>query len=151
MGSIFSSPSFHETFRKNQEYISEMNRIKMERWIQMHYMIKQREMAKEIAKNRELFFWLSAFYGVTTTGLISRFRRLKRPAILAPLIPMSFVLGYYADLAYGTKVHRINAEAEMIMNHEEELLEWPSGIPTVSEIDQARIETDERVFLHPQN
>lgn len=123
----------------------------MERWIQMHYMIKQREMAKEIAKNREMFFWLSAFYVVTSTGLISKFRRMKRPAILAPLVPMTFVIGYYADLAYGTKVHRINAEAEMIMNHEEELLEWPSGIPTVSEIDQARIETDERVFLHPQN
>uniref|UniRef100_A0A336M880 CSON010997 protein n=1 Tax=Culicoides sonorensis TaxID=179676 RepID=A0A336M880_CULSO len=150
MGSIFSTPSFHETFRKNQEYISEMNRIKMERWIQMHYMIKQREMAKEIAKNRELFFWLSAFYAVTSTGIISRFRRMKRPAILTPLVPMTFVLGYYADLAYGTKLNRINAEAEMIMNHEEELLEWPSGIPTVSEIDQARIETDERVFLHPQ-
>lgn len=123
----------------------------MERWIQMHYMIKQREMAKEIAKNREMFFWLSTFYVVTSTGLISKFRRMKRPAILAPLVPMTFVIGYYADLAYGTKVHRINAEAEMIMNHEEELLEWPSGIPTVSEIDQARIETDERVFLHPQN
>lgn len=123
----------------------------MERWIQMHYMIKQREMAKEIAKNREMFFWLSTFYVVTSMGLISKFRRMKRPAILAPLVPMTFVIGYYADLAYGTKVHRINAEAEMIMNHEEELLEWPSGIPTVSEIDQARIETDERVFLHPQN
>lgn len=123
----------------------------MERWIQMHYMIKQREMAKEIARNRELFFWLSAFYGVVGTSLISKFRRMKRPAILAPLVPMTFILGYYADYAYGTKVHRINAEAEMIMNHEEELLEWPSGIPTVSEIDQARIETDERVFLHPQS
>lgn len=122
----------------------------MERWIQMHYMIKQREMAKEIAKNRELFFWLSAFYVVTSSGLISKFRRMKRPAILAPLVPMTFVIGYYADLAYGTKVRRINAEAEMIINHEEELLEWPSGIPTVSEIDQARIETDEHVFLHPQ-
>lgn len=117
----------------------------------MHYMIKQREMAKEIAKNRELFFWLSTFYVVTSTGLISKFRRMKRPAILAPLVPMSFIIGYYADLAYGTKLHRINAEAEMIMNHEEELLEWPSGIPTVSEIDQARIETEEHVFLHPQN
>lgn len=115
----------------------------------MHYMIKQREMALQIAKNREMFFWLSGFYAVAASGLITRFRNLKRPGILAPLVPMTFVLGYYADLAYGTKIHRINAEAEIIINHEEDLLEWPSGIPTVSEIDQARIMTDEHNFLHP--
>lgn len=78
-----------------------------------------------------------------------RFFRVKRPAVLSPLIPMSFVLLYYGDLSYGTKLHRINLEAEMIMEHEKELLEFPCDLPTVASIDSARIELDEESRLHP--
>lgn len=62
---------------------------------------------------------------------------------------MTFFVAYYADLAYGTKLLRIRAEADMIMQHESELLEWPCGLPTVSEIDQAREESTEKRKLHP--
>lgn len=80
-----------------------------------------------------------------------RFLRVKRPAVLTPLIPMSFVLLYVGDLGYGTKLHRINLEAEMIMEHEKELLEIPCGLPTVSTIDSARIELEEENRLHPSH
>lgn len=149
MGSFFSHPTGTEVLKKNQEYISEMNKIKMERWIQMHYQIKERETALEISRARELFYWLASFYGVATVGLIGRFNSTKRPAVLAPIVPLSFLVAYYADLAYGTKIHRITAEAEMIMQHEPELLEWPSGLPTVSEIDSARLDIDDKIRLHP--
>lgn len=72
-----------------------------------------------------------------------RFARVKRPAVLTPLIPMSFVLLYVGDLGYGSKVHRIHAEAEMIMEYEKDLLEFPSGLPTIASIDAARVELDE--------
>lgn len=78
-----------------------------------------------------------------------RYARTKRSGVLAPLLPMAFVVSYYADLAYGNKINRIKAEAEMIINHEEHLAEWPCGLPTVSEIDQARIKNEETIFLHP--
>ncbi|XP_035774057.1 plasminogen receptor (KT)-like [Anopheles albimanus] len=149
MGSFFSHPAGAEVLKKNQEYISEMNKIKMERWIQMHYQMKSRETAMQISKARELFYWLASFYGVSTLGLVSRFRLTKRPGTLAPIVPLSFIVAYYADLAYGTKIHRIQAEAEMIMHNEPELLEWPSGLPTVSEIDSARLEIDDKIRLHP--
>lgn len=80
-----------------------------------------------------------------------RFARVKRPAVLTPLIPMSFVLLYVGDLGYGSKVHRIHAEAEMIMEHEKELLEFPCGLPTVASIDAARVELDEERRLHPNH
>lgn len=41
------------------------------------------------------------------------------------------------------------AEAEMILQNEQNLLEWPRGLPTVSSIDQARIDTDIEKRLHP--
>lgn len=45
----------------------------MERWIQMHYKIKERENAMEIAKARELFYWFGAFYNVSLVGLLYRY------------------------------------------------------------------------------
>lgn len=41
------------------------------------------------------------------------------------------------------------AEADMIMQNERELLEWPGGLPTVSSIDQARVEVEIEKRLHP--
>lgn len=99
----------------------------MDRWIQMHYQIKERELALEISRSRELFFWLGSFYTVTLMGIVSRYkscewqhhknwtnksfsfryRTTRRSGVLAPVVPLSFVLAYYADLAYGSKVHRI--------------------------------------------
>lgn len=37
----------------------------------------------------------------------------------------------------------------MIMQNEQNLLEWPRGLPTVSNIDQARIDIDIAKRLHP--
>lgn len=90
MGNFFSNP-VEQTIKKNQEYISEMNKIKvnfflnkflffffnkiclkMERWIQMHYQMRERQQAMEISKNRELFYWISSFYAVSVLGLISK-------------------------------------------------------------------------------
>lgn len=64
---------------------------------------------------------------------------------------MTFVLGYFGDLGYGSKLHRINAEAEMILEHEKDLLNYPCGLPTVASIDGARIELEEEVRIHPHH
>lgn len=113
--------------------------------------MKQKEKALEIARNRELFIWMFGFYIVAGTGIVSKFARVRRPAVLSPLIPMSFVLFYFGDLSYGSKVHRIHAEAEMIMEHEKELLALPLGLPSVQSIDAARIEQDEVIRMHPSH
>jgi Uncharacterised conserved protein (DUF2368) len=64
---------------------------------------------------------------------------------------MSFVLLYFGDLGYGSKLHRINLEAEMIIENERNLLAFPTGLPTVSSIDSARIELEEESRLHPHH
>lgn len=37
----------------------------------------------------------------------------------------------------------------MIMQHEDELLEWPGGLPTVASIDEARTEVEMEKKMHP--
>jgi hypothetical protein len=34
-------------------------------------------------------------------------RRSRNPKVMAPLLPLTFIVGYQADLAYGTKLNRI--------------------------------------------
>lgn len=151
MGGVQSSITQEQKMSsiKNQASVSEMNRIKMERWIQMHYQIKERELAVGLAKNRELFFWITGFSGTAAIACTLYYQRVKRVSVLAPILPLGFLTAYYADLAYGSKLHRIRAEADMIMQREQEHLQWPGGLPTVASIDEARLEVEMDKKMHP--
>ncbi len=59
---------------------------------------------------------------------------------MAPLLPLSFLVGYQFDLAYGSKVNRIRAEADNIVMYEPDLLVMPGGLPTVRTLDAGRAE-----------
>ena len=80
---------------------------------------------------------------------IIRYRKSKNPAAIAPLLPLTFLVGYQGDLAYGTKVNRIKAEAESILMFERDLIEIPSGLPTVSSLDVGRMQQQENAKYHP--
>ncbi|KAI8432579.1 hypothetical protein MSG28_013566 [Choristoneura fumiferana] len=148
MGNYFTV-NMEENFKKNQEFIQTINKIKMERQIQLQYQMQERQMALQIAKNRDTCLWLTVFSITTATGLFTGFRRTKRQYLLMPLIPLSFLTLYYWDLAYGNKVHRIRMEAEHIMTHEAESLEWPCGLPSPSSIDVGREDEEEKKRIHP--
>ncbi|ENN76839.1 hypothetical protein D910_11947 [Dendroctonus ponderosae] len=61
MGNNFTI-NMEENFKKNQDFITEMNNIKIERQLQMRNQMRERQVALEIAKQRELFYWVGAFY-----------------------------------------------------------------------------------------
>ncbi|KAJ8951447.1 hypothetical protein NQ318_006876 [Aromia moschata] len=126
-----------------------MNTIKIERQLQMRNQMREREVALEIAKSRELFFWYSAFYLTSVAWVITSYRYKRKPIYFAPLVPLSFVLAYQADLAYGNKLHRIIVEAEHILQFESDLLALPLGVPTASSIDLKRQQNDEQKSYTP--
>ncbi|RZC39467.1 plasminogen receptor (KT) [Asbolus verrucosus] len=144
-----------ENFKRNQDFITEMNTIKIERQLQMRKQFRDRIIALEIAKARELFFWYGSFYLISLAGALAgyyyyyRYRYKRKLITLAPLVPLSFIMAYQADLAYGNKIHRILVEAEHIMQFEQELLALPLGIPTAASIDLGRLQKDEQKKLHP--
>ena len=78
-----------------------------------------------------------------------RYRKSRNPAALAPFLPLTFLVGYQGDLAYGTKVNRIKAEAESILMFERDLIEMPSGLPTVASLDVGRLKQEENSKYHP--
>lgn len=115
-----------------------MNRITVERQIQMQNAMRERMMAAQIAKAREMFLWLGSFYCLATVAMIGGYRKTGSRAALAPFLPLSFLVGYQADLAYGTKINRITAEAENILTFEHDLVDSPMGMPSVASLDMAR-------------
>merc|ERR1719436_1993261 len=96
-----------------------------------------------------MFYWWATFYVVASFAMIRGYRKTKTPAALAPVLPLTFVLDYQADLAYGTKMNRIKAEAENILMFERDLIEIPSGLPTVSSLDVGRMQQEEKARYHP--
>ncbi|KAF4533094.1 hypothetical protein B566_EDAN003814 [Ephemera danica] len=144
-----TSKLMEENLKKNQDFITEMNKVTVERQIQMQNQMRERLMAMQIARARELFYWFSSFYGLAALGMITGFRRTKKPGVLIPLLPLTFIVAYQADMAYGNKLHRIRLEAENIMSYELELLELPCGLPTASSIDLARMSEEKKKKLHP--
>ncbi|XP_018320583.1 plasminogen receptor (KT) [Agrilus planipennis] len=148
MGNYFTV-NMEENFKRNHEFITEMNSIKLERQLQMRQQLKEREVALEIAASRELFFWYGAFYVTSLFLLSAAYKRNKKIGLLSPIVPLSFIMAYQTDLAYGTKRNRIKAEAEHIMQFEKDLLEPPLGVPSVASIDIAREQNEEKRLLHP--
>ncbi|KAK3929946.1 Plasminogen receptor (KT) [Frankliniella fusca] len=148
MGS-FVSRSMEDGMSRNREFVKELNTIMVERQLHSQNQMRERLMAMQIARARELLNWLAAFYVIGVTSLTSAYRKTKKPGFLMPVLPLTFILAYQADLSYGTKLHRIRAEAEHIMQHETETLFLPCGVPTVSSIDLARQVESERQKLHP--
>eukprot|EP00095_Tigriopus_kingsejongensis_P001643 maker-scaffold121_size336169-snap-gene-2.37 protein:Tk01643 transcript:maker-scaffold121_size336169-snap-gene-2.37-mRNA-1 annotation:"hypothetical protein L798_15617" len=132
-----------DNLQKNQQFMLDMNRLTMERQIQMQNQMRERMAAIQVARAREMFVWLGSFYGLATVAMIRGFQTTKRPGVLAPLLPLTFLLGYQADLAYGTKLNRIKSEAENILMFERDLIEMPTGLPSISSLDVARLQMEE--------
>jgi len=140
--------TMEDNFKKQQDFMLEMNRITLERQIQMQNQMRERMVAQQIAGAREMFLWLGSFYVLAGTGMIMGFARTKKPAAIVPLLPLTFLVGYQADLAYGSKVNRIRAEAENILQYERDLTDMPGGLPSLSSIDAGRIKAHEESKYH---
>ena len=67
---MFMSKAMDENMKKQQEFMLEMNRIMIERQIQMQNQMRERQAAIMIAKSREMFYWLSTFYVLASVAMI---------------------------------------------------------------------------------
>ncbi|CAM1306858.1 PLGRKT (predicted) [Pycnogonum litorale] len=145
---ILLGKTMNENLKKNQDFMIGMQSIQMERQIQMQNQMRERQMSMQIARTREMFYWLGSFYVITSVGLLAGYRKIRKPIILGPLLPLTFFVGYFGDMAYGNKLHRIKSEAENIMEFESQLLAPPRGLPTFAIIEEGRKQMidDQRVM-----
>ncbi|XP_028273103.1 plasminogen receptor (KT) [Parambassis ranga] len=137
MGFLMSK-SMDANLKKQQEFMLHNSRLQMERQILMQNQMRERQMAMQIAWSREFLKYFGTFFTLASVGLTVGAMKKKKPALLAPIVPLGFIFAYQMDSAYGTLIYRMRGEAENIMASEQDRLDMPSGIPTFDSIEKAR-------------
>ena len=96
---------------------------------QKSMMLAQREMmmATQIAMMRDNFEWLKMTYCTMAPLFVLGAINNKNPAMLIPVVPMSYGLWFNYDAAYGDKFERINRGAEQVLAEERARLAVPQG------------------------
>ncbi|TSY69821.1 Plasminogen receptor (KT) [Bagarius yarrelli] len=135
---ILASKVMDQNLKKQQEFMLHNARIQMERQILMQNEMRERQMAMQIAWSREFLKYFGGFFGLTAVGLTAGAMKKRKPGLFAPLVPLSFILAYQVDMAYGSFIHRMREEAESIMVAEADRLNLPHGPPTFESIEKAR-------------
>uniref|UniRef100_A0A671XT43 Plasminogen receptor, C-terminal lysine transmembrane protein n=1 Tax=Sparus aurata TaxID=8175 RepID=A0A671XT43_SPAAU len=110
----------------------------MERQILMQNQMRERQMAMQIAWSREFVKYFGSFFTLASVGLTVGAMKRKKPSLLAPIVPLGFILAFQMDSAYGTLIYRIRGEAESIMESEHDRLDLPQGTPSFESIEKAR-------------
>ncbi|KAM9820768.1 plasminogen receptor (KT) [Neosynchiropus ocellatus] len=146
MGFLLSK-SMDANFKKQQEFMLLNSRLQMERQLMMQNQMRERQMAMQIAWSREFLKYFGTFFTIASVGLTVGAVKRKKPAMLAPIVPLSFILTYQMDSAYGTLIHRMRGEAESIMVSELDRLDLPHGTPTFDSIEKARRAKSSIAFL----
>lgn len=137
MGFLLSK-SMDANFKKQQEFMLLNGRLQMERQMLMQNQMRERQMAMQIAWSREFVKYYGTFYTLAAVGLTLGAIRKRKPGLFAPVVPLSFVLAYQMDSAYGTLIYRMRGEAESILTSERDRLDLPLGTPTFDSIEKAR-------------
>ncbi|AWP15139.1 putative plasminogen receptor (KT) isoform 5 [Scophthalmus maximus] len=137
MGFLLSK-SMDANFKKQQEFMLHNARLQMERQILMQNQMRERQLAMQIAWSREFLKYFGTFFAVTAVGLAAGAVKKRKPALLAPIVPLSFIFAYQMDSAYGTLIYRMRGEAQSILASEQDRLDLPHGTPTFDSIEKAR-------------
>uniref|UniRef100_A0A8D0C1R7 Plasminogen receptor with a C-terminal lysine n=1 Tax=Salvator merianae TaxID=96440 RepID=A0A8D0C1R7_SALMN len=137
MGFIFSK-SMNENLKNQQEFMLMNSRLQLERQLLMQNQMRERQMAMQIAWTREFLKYFGAFYGLAAMGLTVGAIKKKKPGLFLPVVPLSFILAYQYDMAYGSLLQRMKSEAENVLDTEYPVLEMPKGPLTFDGIEKAR-------------
>jgi hypothetical protein len=137
MGAIIGK-SMDENLRKNQEFMVATQRAQLERQMHMQNAMREQQMAIQLARGRDMFHYWIAFYTVAGTAAVAAFKKSRNPSILVPFLPLGFIVAYFGDMAYGTKMERIRAEAERILLNESHLIDLPQPLPSLEDLDRRR-------------
>ncbi|XP_069330284.1 plasminogen receptor (KT) [Eulemur rufifrons] len=142
MGFIFSK-SMKENMKNQQEFAVMNARLQLERQLTMQNEMRERQMAMQIAWSREFMKYFGTFFGIAAISLTAGAIKNKKPGLLVPIVPLSFILTYQYDLGYGTLLQRMKDEAEDILETEKSKLQLPKGMITFESLEKARREQSE--------
>lgn len=113
----------------------EAQRGMIARQLEMQQAMRERMVATQLAFARDQFMFFGSFWALAAVGLPILAIKKRSIGFIIPLVPLTFVAAYQADMAYGSKMERVIAEADRIIANEPELLALPGGPLTLDELD----------------
>ena len=142
VASVISSgmkQTMDENMARQMEFQMQAFQTTMERQLIMQNEMRERQMSMQIARAREVVKYFGCFYCIMVTGGLIGAIKTKNPRLLIPAVPLSFVLTFQLDSAYGDLMLRARAEAENILIDERNRLQVPNGMPTFDSIEAKRL------------
>lgn len=136
--SLSSAAALPERMASMPELMAESQRAMAARQVEIQLAMRERQMAAQIAQARDAVRFYGAFVATAAVGLTAGAIKRRNVFMMAPLVPLGFMLAYQWDFAFNDKVQRVTAEAESILATERHLLSLPGGPLTIATID-ARI------------
>lgn len=100
---------------------------------------RELQLAMQIAKMRDDFWWLVSMQGTMATFLVLGAAKTHNPKLLGPLIPFGFSASYFYDAAYGQKMERLQRNAVDVLRHERERFVPPEGNRLITADDYRRL------------
>ncbi|XP_027565423.1 plasminogen receptor (KT) isoform X2 [Neopelma chrysocephalum] len=102
MGFILSK-AMNDRLKEQQEFM----RLQLERQLVLQNLMRERQIAMQIASTREFLKYFGIFFGLSAVVLTTGAMKKKNPAILMPIVPLGFVFAYNCDMGYGTLLQRV--------------------------------------------
>ena len=134
-GGVPRSDVIGENMKKQQEFITENQKLLLERQMIMQQLLHERKAAMELARSRETFNWVVAYVTPPSIVLLTNAVKFRNPRLLLLLLPLCLGFGYQLDMAYGTKLSRIRSDAEKLINEKKSSLRLPNGAVTYEEVE----------------
>ena len=115
--------------------------MEKQRQMQLEMAMKQRQtqMAMQTALAKERFHYYSAFVGLLYSVLPIAAVKNRNPALLFPLVPVSFAWAFQYDMAYGDMMIRAQKDASRMIKEEPERFFMPQGNGMVSQKEYNQI------------
>lgn len=113
---------------------------------------RDQELAFKVATVRERIHWLAAFYVTLISFNFVRIRFINKtkgfdplPLAWLPFIGTPFLFMYQVDFSYGTKLERLNVEAQHILKNEKHWFNDPIRLPKAFEAEYRKMLEEVRV------
>jgi hypothetical protein len=69
----------------------------------------------QVALGKERLKYFAGFYAIAVPGCIIGAIKQKDPKLISPILPLTFMLAFQYDMAYGTMLNRARDEADNLI------------------------------------
>ena len=127
-----------DQLNKTQQFMIQQGQITMDRQAIMQAEMFRKQAAMGVARAQDVTLWFGSFTLIATLGMFAGFAKNKNKAFFGPLLPLSFITLYWADLGFHNKMERISSTAEKLLK-EHRAIGIPGGPLDFNEIETIRL------------